>query len=266
MTTDEFLELHRDPRFIKGISNYCDSWCARCAFTSRCFNFAQRQAAEAEMGFDPTDADWESKRMMHVMENAFTIAQDLIRQGMAEDGIDIHSPEFQASMDESEDDHERRFEEARAHPLMVAAEEYAFAAEAWFERAGAELERRIAQAQRSDEIRLDELQPEEVEDAIEVIRWYQFQASFTLVGILGIDAPEGLMDDHDNGKIKTLLIGLDRSLPAWGRVQLFWPRAAEEIMHLAGLAAELRLILEEAFPNARDFIRPGFDEASLHVM
>ena len=26
--------------FIPGIYNYCDSWCERCLYTSRCMNFA----------------------------------------------------------------------------------------------------------------------------------------------------------------------------------------------------------------------------------
>ena len=37
--------------FITGISDYCDRWCAACAFTSRCRSFAA--AAEAEGALDP---------------------------------------------------------------------------------------------------------------------------------------------------------------------------------------------------------------------
>ncbi|MEP7338700.1 MAG: hypothetical protein ABI977_13260, partial [Acidobacteriota bacterium] len=68
------------------------------------------------------------------------------------------------------------------------------------------------------------------------------------------------------GQMKTILIGLDRSLLAWGKVQMFWPEQAEEMMHLTSLASELRWMLELAFPNARDFIRPGFDDASTLLM
>ena len=38
--------------FIVSIFNYCDSWCAACAFTSRCRLFAD--SAEFEAGLDPT--------------------------------------------------------------------------------------------------------------------------------------------------------------------------------------------------------------------
>ena len=33
-------QLVNDPRCIPGIYNYCDRWCERCAFTSRCSNYA----------------------------------------------------------------------------------------------------------------------------------------------------------------------------------------------------------------------------------
>jgi hypothetical protein len=266
MTADELIKLAKDPRFIKGIHQYCDNWCERCAFTERCFHFAQLRAMEDEWGFDPTDPDQGNKQMMQTLHNSFEIATELIARGAAEHGIDIYSPEFQAGLDEGEDEHDRLYDAARTHPLTQAAEEYAFAVHAWFERAGKELEQHIQQAQLSDEIHADQLQPEDVEDAIEVIRWDQFRAAATLVGIFSVEDLEGLLVEHHNGRIKTILIGIDRSLLAWGRMQLFWPQAAEEVMHFASLLAELRLWLERAFPDARDFLRPGFDDASTLLM
>ena len=35
--------------FIPGIYNYCDSWCERCLYTSRCMNFAMGQSIEKEI-------------------------------------------------------------------------------------------------------------------------------------------------------------------------------------------------------------------------
>lgn len=266
MTADELIELAKDLRFIKDIHQYCDNWCERCAFTTRCFHFAQLRAMEDEAGFDPTDPEHENKQMLRTLQNSFELAAELIERGSAEHGIDIHSAEFQADLDDADDGQEQRFEAALSHPLTQAAEEYAFAVQEWFDRAGAELEKRIQQAQRSEEIQADQLQPEDVQDAIEIIRWDQFRAVATLVGIFGVEDREGLLTEHHNGKIKSILLGLDRSLLAWGKVQLFWPQAAREIMHFASLLSELRLWMEQAFPEARDFLRPGFDEASLHVM
>lgn len=49
-----------DSRFIEGIYNYCDRWCERCPFASRCLNYAQLQMMEDERGFDPTERDVEN--------------------------------------------------------------------------------------------------------------------------------------------------------------------------------------------------------------
>src|SRR5262245_58416083 len=44
MRSKDFLDLAKDPNFISGIYNYCDRWCERCAFTSRCFLYATEKS------------------------------------------------------------------------------------------------------------------------------------------------------------------------------------------------------------------------------
>lgn len=43
--------------FIVGIYNYCDAWCARCAFTSHCRVFADLRETEAARASPPTEED-----------------------------------------------------------------------------------------------------------------------------------------------------------------------------------------------------------------
>jgi hypothetical protein len=40
---DRMLELARKDDYIDSIFNYCDRWCERCAFTSRCRSFAMSE-------------------------------------------------------------------------------------------------------------------------------------------------------------------------------------------------------------------------------
>jgi len=269
MNADDLLELAEDPRFIEGIYNYCDRWCERCAFTSRCLNYAQLQMMEDERGFDPTNQDAENARFWQTLEDSLRMTMELMERSAAEHGVDIHSPEFQESMEEAGEENEWRFEAARNHHLSRAAERYGLAVEQWFKRNDAALQQRLQKAKASAEIRPDELQPEDVEDAIEIIRWYQFLPAAKLVSVLAVETIEEMRErqqQHDNGRIKVALIGIDRSLLAWGRVQMFWPERAREIMRFAGLLSELRLWMERTFPEARFFIRPGFDEASERLM
>lgn len=269
MNADDLIELAEDPRFIEGIYNYCDRWCERCPFTSRCLNYAQLQMMQDEQGFDPTNRDAENARFWQTVENSFQIAIELMERTAAEQGIDIHSPEFQESLEEADEVNRQQYKTAFNHHLSRAAEHYGLVVERWFNRNEAALQRRLQKAKAGGEIVSDQLLPEDVEDAIEIIRWYQFLPAAKLVSVLAVEKIEQIPDrqqQHDDGRIKVALIGIDRSLLSWGRVQMFWPERAREIMRFAGMLSELRLELELEFPEARDFIRPGFDEASEHAM
>ena len=48
LKTKDLLELAGDPRFISGIYNYCDRWCERCQFTSRCLLYAQERESAGD--------------------------------------------------------------------------------------------------------------------------------------------------------------------------------------------------------------------------
>lgn len=222
MNADDPLKAAEAQRFIEGIYNYCDRWCQRCPFTSRCLHYAQVQKSG-----------------------------------------------FQESLEETGEDDRQIFEATSGHYLLEASGQYGLVVERWFNRNETALHQRLQKAKTGSEILSDQLLPEDVEDAIEVIRWYQFLPTAKLVSVLAVDKTEEAarhQPPNDNGQIKVALIGIDRSLLAWGRVQMFWPERAREIMRFAGLLSELRLELELEFPDARDFLRPGFDEASEHVM
>jgi len=61
--------------------------------------------------------------------------------------------------------------------------------------------------------------------------------------------------DHS---IKVALIATDRSIYAWSG--LVSNRSYSEIKPIIELPESIRQGAEKKFPNARDFIRPGFDE------
>ena len=63
-----------------------------------------------------------------------------------------------------------------------------------------------------------------------------------------------------DGSAKVALIGIDRSIAAWRLMQLSLPERAEFVVPLILQLARLRNRLERHFPDARSFVRPGFDE------
>ena len=56
------------------------------------------------------------------------------------------------------------------------------------------------------------------------------------------------------------LIGIDRSMSAWKILLPSFPEPKEEIMHLIALLDNIKTRVETQFPQARAFVRPGFDE------
>jgi hypothetical protein len=67
--TDDLLELADDPRFISGIHNYCDRWCERCPFSSRCMVYAVEQADEDD---DPKSRDINNKKFWDRLQGSFS--------------------------------------------------------------------------------------------------------------------------------------------------------------------------------------------------
>jgi hypothetical protein len=100
-----------------------------------------------------------------------------------------------------------------------------------------------------------------------VIQWYQYQIAVKIIRALSCrtdgweDSPDLAEFPKDSdGSAKVALIGIDRSIAAWRLVQLSTPDRAETIVPLILQLERLGRRVEKSFPEARDFIRPGFDE------
>ena len=66
--------------------------------------------------------------------------------------------------------------------------------------------------------------------------------------------------EDSDGSAKVALVGIDRSISAWRLMQLAVPERSESVVPLILQLERLRKRAEKEFPNARSFIRPGFDE------
>jgi hypothetical protein len=112
--------------------------------------------------------------------------------------------------------------------------------------------------------------PEEVvnalQDNVEVIRWYQHFLYPKIMRALGSAAHEreGGYDDDDprdsEGSAKIALIAIDRSIEAWEHLRNALIDDADSILDILAHLERLRRAAESEFPNARAFVRPGFDE------
>ena len=253
-------ELASDPQFISGVYNYCDRWCERCPLTSRCFVYATEPQEDVR---EPASRDITNRAFWERLGEIFREAHEMLDEMLRERGIEL------APLDpEAERELARWHDDAWSHPCAVAAGEYRGAVGAWFEQAGPRFQERGEELERLDRIGLPGADPEgdarRLQDATEVIRWYQHQIAVKIMRAIGSAGRDGEIDlgldcSDADGSAKVALIGIDRSLAAWSEMLRQLPDDEDHILPLLAALSRLRRDVEVTFPSARAFIRPGFD-------
>lgn len=160
-------------------------------------------------------------------------------------GFDIVEPTEQ-ELREAEREEETRRPRIDDTPMMKMAHAIAVVSHRWF-------------ASRSAAVRA--VADDVLREALDIAQW-----DSTFVGAKLARALRGRDDDMDddpvqndwNGSAKVAVISLERSEAAWQVIAQSTGDAASAV--LAGQVADLRREVEHAFPHARSFIRPGFDE------
>lgn len=283
MDKDELMELAGNPNFISGIHNYCDRWCERCQFTSRCAVYAIEQA---DPDLDDSQArDITNEKFWRKMHEVFQLTADLISDWAAKNGVDLDSLDSEEAIAE----HDREVEAAEQDELSQAAHAYADSVEHWFTNEFITETSIHDDATGASESAADEIT---VADALEVIRWYQFFIAVkTFRAISGSNRFAGREvedealsfdcfsdeagDDEDvdydavlersakmdsHGSAKVALVAIARSTAAWRSLQISLPEKSDTIQPLLIELDQLRRSLEARFPRVHEFIRPGFDE------
>jgi len=80
--------------------------------------------------------------------------------------------------------------------------------------------------------------------------------------VAGIEEEDSMLPGNFDGSAKVALIGIDRSIGAWEKLQGHFKEKKDNILHILLHLDRLRCKTEQEFPNARSFKRPGFDTLS----
>ena len=104
-----------------------------------------------------------------------------------------------------------------------------------------------------------------INEATEIIRWYQWQIHVKLKRAIESDSTEESPDFDEfpkdsDGSVKVALIGMDRSMSAWKMLLTAFPEREKQILNFVEMLENMKNRVETQFPHARDFVRPGFDE------
>src|SRR5256885_11257572 len=189
MRSNKLKELADNPAFISGIYNYCDRWCERCAFTSRCFLYATEQADPDAN--DPEIRDLNNEKFWRKLHDIFADTATMISEWAAEAGVDLNSVDVTEEMAE----HEREMEAAEQDELSEMARHYAMTVQNWFRDQSVTEEDVHDDAMNGSEPVNDDLT---AFDAAEIIQWYQFFIAVKILRALHNHAEVDEASDDDD--------------------------------------------------------------------
>ncbi|MCU0240184.1 MAG: hypothetical protein MUC29_12145 [Pyrinomonadaceae bacterium] len=224
--------------FIPFIHNYCDRWCERCTFSSRCVVFAKEQ--------ELTDAekDIENEAYWRNIANNFAEATQMLKQMAEERGIDLDAIDY----DEIEAERKLKREKVVKEELTKLTRDYY---------------KQVSKLLETDSL-FTQIDEQTRQEMFAIIYWYQYFISAKLQRALNSvdddNFDEDFLRDCD-GSAKIALIAIERSIMAW--TNLINQENFTQIKPTISLLNKIKQITKEKFPNAMDFIRPGFDEIEI---
>jgi len=247
---------------IAGIYNYCDRWCERCTFTSRCAVY------EDESDLAPEERDMKNKAFWDRLGKNFAKAKGLLQKAAEQYGIDL-----EATQEEMEETHKKKEKlkiESRQHPLSQLTLQYSNVGREWLKTQPGMLERldnlktglTLGVASHEDAKKETVI----IKDSLAVIQWYLVFIHIKLVrALMGKmtfkerEEENGMQHDFD-GSAKIALIGIERSMHAWSELFEILPEKEDDFLKVLSMLEKIKTMAKEEFPKAEIFIRPGFDE------
>ena len=265
MKPEEILKRAKNPKHILGIYNYCDRWCERCSFTSRCLNFDMSSVREKNL----EKLDVENKEYWEEIENIFKDTMKLIAHIAEKQGIDlskVDKAEVEKEMKKSKDADKK----ANKHIISTEAKMYNKIVDKFFKQEKELFVRKEKEMNKHLQLGINEKkiisEADEIKDCFEIISWYNPQIWVKMMRALsGKFEGEEFADENEfprdsDGSAKVALIGIDRSIAAWGKLQQLFPEKTDELISVLLHLDRLRKQIEKEFPKARSFKRAGFDE------
>ncbi|MEN8249846.1 MAG: hypothetical protein ABFS32_13015 [Bacteroidota bacterium] len=255
MDKEEFKKIVDNPNFIQGIFNYCDRWCERCHMTHKCSLYATEKESIGD-----EEIDMQNEKFWEHLSDMFRITRELIEESAEKWGIDLDS----IDLDEENTEYEELHEKTEKHSLSILGKEYTQKARQWHDSSEVILQAKEDEYNKNLELGIEDKEIKELIDVLEVVRWYQYQVHIkvnrALHGKLDSFEEDDEFPKDSDGSAKVALIGMDRSIAAWGKLLEYFPENEDKTLELLVILEKLRRQVEKEFPEARAFVRVGFDE------
>lgn len=248
-------------KIIPLIHNYCDRWCEKCMFIDKCaVGIQETKLSEAKK-------DINNKEFWDNLGLQFKMAIVLLDKKIKEEGINFTKEEEkqieeETLMQEEEIDFIREY-----HPLSNVASDYSKKVRSLLDKNDflKQYEENIKQQFELGITSQSNLESEinNLKENLDVIQWY---THFIWVKFMRALSPSlGLTDDNDllsdkNGSAKIAILAVEASLGAWHYLYSKLDTDQDKILDLMAMLQKVMRLGKEEFPNAMNFIRPGFDE------
>jgi hypothetical protein len=266
---EEFIRKAQAPHIIPGIHNYCDRWCERCSFQMRC-NVGIAEAERSNNTLGDAEADMEAV-LKEVAEN-FEITMEMIKMDAERLDIDLNAIQQDEEWNRNYEERKKREDEfVDQNELKIMAHDYGMKVHEWiksgneiFKDKGEELSSHLLMGISKESEAMQVVN--EMRDSMETIQWFELfievKFSRALSGLFDLmeDGEENEVQCDYNGSAKIALIAVDRSMAAWEIMMKHFPDKTDDMLDLVVLLSKIKREGSKRFPDAMNFIRPGFDE------
>jgi hypothetical protein len=245
---------------IVGIHNYCDRWCERCMFTSRCAVYEDTSNLSSEQ------KDLNNKAFWDRLSQNFVKAKGMLEQTAEKFGVDLEA--LQADIQKAGEKDEEIKIKTRNHIIIKLAREYSLFGDQWLKTQPGMLDK-LEHLKENLTIGIESQQEAKtqmatIKDSLAIIQWYlTFIEPKLMRGLMGKEDAYWLETDSQkdyDGSAKVALIGVERSMHAWQRLFDLLPDQEDHFLKSLSLLEKIKRLTEQEFPEAMKFIRPGFDE------
>ena len=255
---EDFYDKMDNPNNILFVHNYCDAWCERCKFSDRCSvsavsRFTENDNYALELGLWQDDGE------------KLATAQRWLKAQLSEIKEPLVSPlQEERSIFDKENNEIRRDKHAVA--VVQLTKQYSTYLTDWLQTDT--IHTLLQTIDNQSDSRHISKKERVLAESLHVVQWYTYFISVKFMRAVDgkIDDEQELFDVHDDfpkdsdGSAKIAIIGAERSLVAWYDLQQIRPEDAPFTLKMMALLQAVIDAGEKEFPDARAFVRPGFDE------
>lgn len=233
----------------------------------RCMSYVMGKRIEERGGFNfDREAGREDESIWARLKDVFESTYEVLNELAEEQGIDVEDIYAAENIDREfwGDDYEAR-EQGRDCDAMIEASDIIRMC-AIYEHLGDKCLEKLFEI--TDEKPENQCQTA-INEPLEVVSWYldliQAKMRRALHGYYFYSKGSKKGRDDFNGSAKVALLSIDCSIENWKKVQSGYPGYQKEISHLLVILQQLQVDVELQFPEARTFLRPGFEIPEIPV-